>query len=403
MKWNRNIKSAGLLLAVVMAVGVTVAGASYDALLNTLEQNQAITTEQAAALREQAPSYTVRPAGRAVKDLQIRGRVQAQFGYADAKNDEGSDDFHTFEVRRVQLGLRGTLFDSVRAELEGILIPGSSLAMRTAFLQWREHKPAYIKIGYDKPWFSIEENTSSAEILTVERTLINNAVFPGTMTGAALDGEWNILVYGAGVYTDSDNRNPGGSDAQYLYNAMAGLKLDDFVGAGNRLLVRATYLNSDDPNGKFGAKFDDAIVGGAHFVSGRFDLRGEYFLADSDGSDTKGWYVMPSLYLNDQVQAVVRYEQAESDAERGLRAPGRYVRDVPSLSVRETLDDDGEVISRVDPQAGDQYQALYVGLNYYLSGHAHKLMIGVEVAELKNTDAGKLESTTAYTAWRMLF
>ncbi len=401
---THHIKKAGrIMLATAMLAGITTAHANYNALLDTLEQNQTITGEQAAKLRDQAPKYTVRPAGRVVKDLQIRGRVQAQAGYVDAKNDEGSDDFSTFEVRRARIGLRGTLFDSVRAQLEANLVPGADLSMRSAFLQWREHKPAYIKFGYDKPHSSLEENTSSAEILTVERTLINGLVAaPGPTTGLSLDGALGMLDYGAGIYTDRDNRNAGGSDAKHLYNAMVGLNLNELW--GNRTLrIQGIYLNSDDPAGKVGSKFDDAFTVAGHFATGGFDLRAEYFLGDKDSNEIKGFYVMPSMYVTDNLQAVFRYEQAESDKNRGIRAPSRYARDVPSLKVRETLDDAGEVISKVDPQAGDEYQALYFGLNYYLSGHGHKLMFGVELAELKNTDEGKLESTTVTTAWRMLF
>ncbi len=391
-------------IAAILYPGVPVAEATYNDLLNTLEANNAITTEQATDLRGKAPNYTVRPAtSGVVKDLQIRGRIQTQFGYVDAKSDEGSDDFTTFEVRRARIGLRGTLFDSVRAQVEANLVPGSDLSMRSAFLQWREHQPAYLKVGYDKPHSSLEENTSSAEILTVERTLINSLVAaPGPQTGLALDGELGALYYGVGVYTDRDNRNPGGTDSKYLYNALVGLKLDDFVG-DNRLRVQGVYLNSDDPEGKIGAKFDDVITVAGQFATGGFDLRAEYFIGDNDGDEIKGFYIMPSFYLTDNVQAVLRYEQVESDRERGVRAPSRYTRDVPSLKVRETLDDAGEVVSKVDPQAGDEYQALYLGLNYYFAGHGHKLMFGVELAELKYTDAGTLESTTVTTAWRMLF
>ena len=306
-------------------------------------------------------------------------------------------------MRRARIGLRGTLFDSVRAQVEANLVPGSDLSMRSAFLQWREHTPAYIKVGYDKPRSSLEENTSSAEILTVERTLINSLVAaPGPQTGLSLDGVLGALYYGAGMYTDRDNRNPGGADSKYMYNALVGLKLDDFVGENN-LRVQGAYLNSSDPEGKVGGRFDDVFTVATHFAGGAFDLRAEYFLGDNDGDEIKGFYFMPSYYLTDNVQAVLRYENAESDKDRGIRAPGRYVRDVPSLKVRETLDDADEVISKVDPQAGDEYQALYLGLNYYFAGHGHKLMFGVELAELKNTDAGKLEATTVTTAWRMLF
>lgn len=401
---KHQIQRAGkIMLATAMMAGITVANANYNALLDTLEQNRTITGEQAATLRDQAPKYTVRPAGRVVQDLQIRGRIQAQAGYVDAKNNEGSDDFSTFEVRRARIGLRGTLFDSVRAQLEANLVPGSDLSMRSAFLQWREQKPAYIKFGYDKPHSSMEENTSSAEILTVERSLINGLVAaPGPTTGLSLDGTLGLLDYGAGIYTDQNNRNKGGSDAKHLYNAMIGVDLSELLG-NQTLRVQGIYLNSDDPEGKLGSKFDDVFTMAGHFATGGFDLRAEYFLGDKDSDKIKGFYVMPSLFLTDNLQAVLRYEQAESDQDRGIRASSRYTRDVPSLKVRETLDEAGEVLSKVDPQAGDEYQALYLGLNYYFAGHGHKLMFGVELAELKNTDEGKLESTTVTTAWRMLF
>lgn len=402
MKFTKKQQVMGACLAGAIWMGGSTAQAQYGDLIRTLEENRTITAEQAASLREKAPAYTVRPSSKVVKDLQIRGRIHAQFGYVDADNDEDSDDYTTFEMRRVRMGMRGTLFDNVRAQLEANLVPGSDLSMRTAFLQWREHKPAYIKVGYDKPHSSIDEQTSSSEILTIERSFINNTVAaPGPVTGLSLEGAFEMFDYGLGLYTDSNNRNSGG--ANYLYNAMAGITLDDFLGEGQRLRFQGVYLNSDDPEGKVGSKADEVITAGAAGGIGGFSLVGEYFLADKDDNDTKGWYVMPAYKFNDNFELVARFEQADADKARGLRAPSRYTRDVPSLKVRETKDDSGAVTSTFNPQAGDEYQSLYLGLNYYFSGHPHKLMLGVEVAELDNTDAGKLETTTFYTAWRMLF
>lgn len=389
----------GALIALLSSTAAP-ARASMDDLLSVLEGNNTITAEQAQGIRDSQPGYTVRPAGSAVPDLAIRGRIQTQFGYTRADNDDGSDDYTTFEVRRVRLGLRGTLPGSVRAQLEANLVPGSDLSMRSAFLQWREHAEAQIKVGYDKPHSSLEENTSSGAILTVERTLLNSLVAaPGPMTGLALDGAVGVLSYGAGIYTDQNNRNSGGTESKYLYNAFARLTLDDFVGEQNKFFIQGAYLNSDDEDGKFGSRFDDAFTVAGHFVSGPFDLRAEYMLGDNDGTKTSGFYVMPSYYVTDAMQAVFRYERAESDNARGIRAPSRYLRNVSSLAVER--DDDGATVR--DPQAGDEYQAFYLGLNYYFAGHGHKLMLGAELAELKNTDAGALDGLTVTTAWRMLF
>jgi len=330
-----------------------------------------------------------------IRDLQIRGRIQAQAGFTDVDNDEGSGSFSTMELRRVRMGMRGTLFQNVRAQLEANLVPGSDLSMRSAFLEWREHKPAYVKLGLDKPVFGFEENTSSASILTVERTLIGNTIVPGAMNGLSLSGSVDMLSYAAGIYTGYENRNKDGED-DYLYNVSVGLTLDDLVGSA-KLRLRADYINNDDDNAYSGR--DDAMAASVHFAIGRFDVRGEYMVASRNSSDISGYYVMPSYFVTDKLQAVLRFEGADSDAAKGLRAPSRYARRVDTLATRDETDD----TPAVDPQRGDDYMAAYVGANYYFAGDNHKIMAGVEVAELDNTDAGKLSMTTAYTAWRMLF
>ncbi len=346
------------------------------------------------------PAATVRPSTSAnLRDLQIRGRIQAQFGMTETDNDADSGSYSTFEIRRVRLGLRGTLFENVRAQLEANLVPGSDLSMRSAFLEWRKHQAAYIKLGYDKPRFSFEENTSSAEILTVERTAINNMLVPGPQNGLSLAGGIERLSYAAGLYTDRDNRNADRDDS-YLFNASVGLSLDDLFGSA-KLRLRADYLASDDDGGKFGGKFDDAMAVSLHYALNRFDLRTEYMTGDNDGNSVNGFYVTPSVFITDNVQLVGRFEMAESDNARGIRAPGRYMQRADGLAIIEADEEVG--IAGFNPQHGDEYTAFYVGANYYLNSHNHKIMTGVEVAELKNTDAGTLSATTAYCAWRMLF
>jgi phosphate-selective porin OprO/OprP len=125
-------------------------------------------------------------------------------------------------------------------------------------------------------------------------------------------------------------------------------------------------------------------------------------IGDTDGVETSGFYVMPSVMLSEKLQGVVRVEMAESDKSTGLRAASRYTRRVDSLATVETENADGTV-TVFDPQRGDEYQAVYVGVNYYLKGDGNKLMLGLESAELDNTKSGKLDSTTVYTAWRTLF
>lgn len=340
----------------------------------------------------------VRPSSSNIKDLQIRGRIQGQFGYTLVDNDDGSRDHSTLEMRRVRLGMRGTLHDDFRAQVEANMVPGAGFSMRSAFIEWRKHKPAYIKMGYDKPVFGFEENTSSAEILTVERTLINNSLITGPMTGLSLAGTQGMFSYNAGVYTDRDNTNAAGEDNdRYLVNLSAGLKLDDMMD-GAKLRFRADYLHSDDPGGRLGGTFDkDAMAISGHYAINGFDLRAEYMIGRrEDGNDISGWYIMPSQYLTDNLQVVARIEMAESDRANGLRAPSRYMRRAVDQLPAGAPDRDAD-------QKGDKYKAGYVGLNYYMAENKHKLMLGLEMAEMENTPKGDLTAMTVYTGWRMLF
>jgi hypothetical protein len=330
---------------------------------------------------------TVRPASSFVQDIRVRGRVQTQFGYVDAKNDEGSSDYSTFEVRRARIGLRGDFENNFRAQAEANVVPGSSLSMRSAFVQWREHREANIKVGFDKPFTSLEENTSSASILTVERTNISNTVAaPGPTNGVTVEGTLGTFFYGVGLYTGTANTNAANESANYMYNAMIGLNLDGMISEGSRLRIRAAYLGDDNED----ASFEEVYVIGFHFAQNGFDLRAEYMVGDNDGSEVKGFYIMPSMMLSENFQGVLRFESSESDSATGIRAASRYVRRAQDLGESST-------------QRGDEHWALYAGLNYYLNGDGNKLMFGVEFAELDNTSAGTLESTSVFGAWRTLF
>lgn len=377
-----KIKTLSLLVAGSMLCGSLSAD---RALVQALAEQGVLTDEQASAII--AKTQTVRPAGGNISDFQIRGRVQAQAAYVDASNDVGDGDYSTFEMRRVRLGARATLLQNVRGQLEANLVPGSDLSMRSAYIEWREHRPAYIKLGYDKPLFGFEENTSSASILTVERTLINNTVAPGPTTGLSLSGSHELFNYGIGVYTDRANSNANGSN-DYMFNASVEIKLDEFV--GNPLRVRVDYLGSEDEDGNFG--FDNGFAVSGHFNAGNFDLRAEYiWVEDFDGVATDGWYIMPSLFLTEKLQGVVRYEMASSDNARGLRAASRYARRADGLG------------SGSGDTRGDEYWAIYGGLNYYFAGDFNKVMAGVEFSSLETQTAGDLEATTLYGAWRILF
>src|SRR5690625_1057747 len=357
-------------------------------LIETLLENEYLTEEQAADLLANEPTV-VRPAGDHFKNFRIRGRIQAQAAYVYSRDDDDSEDYSTVELRRVYLGVQGTLFQNVRAQIDAILLPGSNLDLRSAFLQWREYEEAFVKVGYDRPVFGFEHTTSSTTILTVERSTVTQTIVPDDTVGVAVDGKLSSFGYGIGIYTNRDNGNISG-EGRYLYSLSGSWRADDLLPENQKLQFRTDLLFNDDNVGigtsdspNFLYKRGVSVSG--HYVLNDFDFRAEYLYADSFDSDaTHGWYVMPSYFITEKLQVVGRYEQLHSDANEGLRSPNRYAR-------------------RAIDQNGDRFKAIYAGTNYYFKGDANKVMFGVELSELETSTAGDQESVTIYGAWRVLF
>lgn len=239
-------KTTGLIVALWLAQ-ISAGFGQNKELIETLLENGHLTQEQADRLLVDSRAEVV-PAGTDFRDFRIRGQIQTQVGYVHAEDDTGSDDYSTLELRRVRLGVQGTLLQNVRAQLEANFVPGSDVTMRSAFLQWREYEEAYVKVGYDRPAFGLERTTSSASIVTVERSHLTNTIISEDTLGIAVDGKIDPFFYGVGVYTNRDNVNPSETQ-RYLYNASGGMKLDHLVPDNHRLTVRSDIILNDDADG----------------------------------------------------------------------------------------------------------------------------------------------------------
>jgi len=374
---------AGASVAGSLMIG-GVAHAGYNDLIKTLEAKGTITADEAADLKAQE----VTPDKGDAKSLKITGRVQFQAGYVDQENDVNSGDWSTFEVRRARIGVSGNFTEDIKGKVEANIVPGS-VSVRSAFISWGHSDAFNLTGGYDKPVSSLEENTSSASILTVERSNVNNNIAaPGESVGLWADGEAGLFFYHLGLYNgESGTRNTSNEEAEYLFNAHGGLTLD--LAEDTAVTVMVSYLETDDPNAELG--YEDVTTAAIHFEAGAFDLRTEYFMGSDEDGDTDGFYIMPSMKLSKQLEAVLRYEQAESDSGSGIGAQSRYAKRTDTVVIGEDKAD-----------KGDEFSALYLGMNYYFAKY-QKVMVGVEVSELENTDAGKLDTTSLFGAYRVRF
>lgn len=407
-------------LLALLCLGGTL-HASDQPLLDLLVANGTITQEQAddvrrqlaqaAAQAEEAPPshpagvatarptapapaperVLVSPARNTISELKIRGRIQGQVAYSDGSNSGTSGDagnYNTFELRRVRLGVQGKIFDDWRFLVEANVLTDTDLDSAT--LTWTGHPLANITFGKAKPQFGHEENTSSASILTLERSRLTGIFNGGKPLGLRVHGNAGMFGYYAGVFNgESVETGRMASDMDSaLWNLSGELKLDELIGDGHQLRLRGDYLHRDADDGYY--RFEHAFALSGHYVLGAFDLRAEYMWGeDEDNAQIHGFYVMPSLYLVPKtLQAVLRYENISGDDGVSL-GRNRYADRVPGLY-----------------GSGNDYVAYYAGLNYYIYGDNLKLMAGIERAESKDgstVSAAKGRSTTLISGVRMQF
>lgn len=324
-----------------------------------------------------------------VSELRIRGRIQGQYANSSGNNSNAgidADSYSSFEMRRIRLGVQGRLYSDFNFLVEVNAL--STVGLDAATLTYNAIPQANITFGKAKPIFGHEQNTSSASILTFERTQLDSFMNGGKPIGFRVHGRMDLFHYYLGVYNGQNVSTGRMSSEQdsYLYNASIGLNLGRLIGDNTRADFRADYLHSTDESGFY--NFENAYAVSGHIGFGDFDLRAEYMTGEThEGESLNGFYILPSYFLvPGKFQAVFRYENVSADSGISI-GHNRYADRSPNLY-----------------GAGNEYNAIYGGINYYVHGHNLKFMLGVEVANNSN-DVNNTEgtATTIFTGFRMQF
>jgi phosphate-selective porin OprO/OprP len=303
----------------------------------------------------------------AVQSVLFSGRFQ--YEYADVDADQGRHS--EWNVRRLRLGARATMFRSLTLHGEAEFNPQEHdpfyLRLTDLYVQWRKNRAFAIKVGKQAAEFTVEGDTSSKELITIDRSnLANNLWFPQEyMPGVSVLGERGRWSYVAGVFSPGTaNRELGRFDG----SAFTLLTLErDFSAAleAKEARVTAGYVyQSPDRANTFTRQLQHIVSLNGRYEKNRLGLRadvtaGQGYLGQSD---LWGVVVMPFVNLTPKLQAVVRGTFLRSDRANGIR-----------LAAYET---------RVVGGRGDAYDELYLGANYYFYGHKLKLQSGLQLAEM---------------------
>ena len=364
--------------------------------------------------------------------FQLTGRLQLQSIYGEA----GGDSFNTsgfkkvdpesvwgddVEARRARLGFKSKFFKdwkldaSFNVDLDGQDGPGGDATLYKSFqeggLTYAPSDQFNIALGKKQVRFSRDQEISSTEIVTFERSVLSNTLTPGELTGIwsygkDIAGHWQ---YEAGVFSNArvaEFASP--SDAGVLAIGKVGYDLAEQFGLDS-CVSTFTYMHNSEPGYKDGKvdpnfsykaspSFTDSIALTNDLSQGRFGMITELMYgfgftgtADQGGttsvpiaqSDLFGITLTPSYFIAEGLQAVYRFQFISATDPDGIKIPTRY----------ESLASGGD-------EKGNTYMAHYVGLNYYIYSNKLKLMTGVEYAQM---GGGSYDGFTGLAGLRFSF
>jgi phosphate-selective porin OprO/OprP len=329
---------------------------------------------------------------------------QGSFSSGDLQN-LGTDTWQDIDVRRWCMGFKSTLFQHLKLQGHAVINPDWGPVYGGLFdfsATWGVSDQLQINAGKLETRFSKEYEISSREIVTIERSQLINQLSPGRLTGVWVNGKnvagpwiYELGVYGADIQEEFTEFQGGAiilGKIGYDLASVAGLE---------KAVVGVHWMHSSKPGDAGAKKYDNSFALTGEMKQGRWaatsDLlyaTGENSLTNAPVPDVWGISVIPTFNLTDKLQVVARYQFASSSDNNGLSLQTRYERTAPDL-----VGLSGKAVS------GDQYQAGYLGLNYYLCGHKLKLMTGVEYATMQDDaeDGGEYDGWTWMSGLRLYF
>lgn len=366
--------------------------------------------------------------------FQLVGRLQLQsiYGKAGGGYEYDTSDFKAagndeivwgdnIEVRRARLGFKSKFFQtwkvdgSFNVDVDGNDGIGGDTTyyknLHELFVSYAPTDQFALSIGKKQVRFSRDQEISSTEIVTLERSVATQILTPGELTGV-----WSIgkgiaggFHYEVGAYSNSRVREfaqPG--DGGFLYIGKIGYEFAEKTGLDS-CLTTLTYMHNTEPGYRDGKidrnfpsasspTFTDSVALTNDLSHGRFGLITEvmygfgYTGTANHGvarpaavaqSDLGALTITPSYFIADGLQLAYRFQVISAADPNGIRVPARYDR-----------------LAIGDDESGNTYVSHYLGLNYYIYSHKLKLMAGAEYAQI---GGGTYDGLTLVSALRMTF
>lgn len=307
-----------------------------------------------------------------IQEIKLRGRYQGQYYWLDS--DQGNAD--DWENRRSRLGFDVKFLKNFELRLDAQSNDEFDPfydALVDAYIKWKPSEAFNLTVGRQKPqlgYYDFLQSTNTQP--TFERSQIFNQLRVDRVTGVVVDGKIGNWTYQAGVYSNEIDREFGQFDGGVSFGAGIGYDLKEALGT-KRADLRFDWLHSEIEEGTtILDRYEDLFSATFWLQDERWGLVTEVFAGtgseQAGRGDVIGFYVQPTYdLLPKRLQLVGRYTFSSGDGADSVQAQSRYERNAPRLT---------------GSGRGDQYQAGYAGLQYFIYGDKLKLMAGAEYASL---------------------
>ncbi len=254
---------------------------------------------------------------------------------------------------------------------------------------WFEFEIGLYKVPITNEW-----RESSNRIITVERSNFINQAVPPKLGGFLITGEVagftddSAVIYGAGLYTasrDDDWELPTFDGSALLYGGL-GYRWND---AHELRFDNAVLTDNSPENVTRPYSYVAALSYEGFFFDEKLRLQSDLVtaVANEDQGDLFGLIILPSYRLTPRIELVGRYQFLVSDEETGVGLQRRYERRAPDLP----------------SSRGNNYHALYAGVNYYLYKDRMKVMGGLEYSHIDLPAGSDFDQFSLFGAFRVWF
>lgn len=326
-----------------------------------------------------------------IQEFKLRGRYQGQYHWVESQQG----DEHSWEDRRSRFGFDAKFFDKkielrVDAQSSDGFDPFYN-GLVDAFIKWKPSEEFNLTVGRQKPqigYYDFLQSTNTQP--TFERSQIFNQLRVDRVVGAVAEGKIGRFTYQAGVYSNDIDLEFGTFNGGIAYGAGIGYDLKHSINT-EKADLRFDWLHSDIEEGSnILNRYSDLFSTTLWLKEGRYGLVTEAFYGTGEAPDAFGFFVQPTYDLIlKKLQLVGRYSFSNGDGADSVQAQSRYERRAPELT---------------SSGKGEQYQAAYFGLQYFIYGDKLKVLAGAEYANVDGGgNGGDYDGWTYLTGIRFYF